>query len=238
MFWTKCFKIDCHTHSEQKLWRSHIIFTSHCCKFYTHLYTTFKHWTLNGMNICCVGCPAKKHSCVKLYRLCVWQTHTMNKLNFRKEWPRCTAWSICSKNHRLLSVLTHLTTTLWCMFIEKASRPHDHVSAKKKKHLISHRNQDLVLPHKWVQLNHNGIRETILWEQQKTKPYICINICIYIYYMCIYTYIVYILCPYAKTYIVDHSIGKPIDIMSKLMKMYHNFTCKVTWNRSNSSNNI
>lgn len=36
-----------------------------------------------------------------------------------------------SKNHRLLSVLTHLTTTLWCMFIEKASRPHDHVSAKK-----------------------------------------------------------------------------------------------------------
>ena len=214
MFWTTCFNIDCHTHSEQKLWRSHIIFTSHCCKFYTHLYTTFKHWTLNGMNICCVGCPAKKHSCVKLYRLCVWQTHTMNKLNFRKEWPRCTAWSIFSKNHRLLSVLTHLTTTLWCMFIEKASRPHDHGSAKKNTSFPTGTTIWYCLTSGCKCNSTTMASEKQFCESNKKQShtYICINICIYIYYMCIYTYIVYILCPYVKTYIVDHSIGKPIHI--------------------------
>lgn len=168
------------------------------------------------------GAQQKTQSCIKLYGLCVWQTQTMNEWNFKKEWPRCTAWSIFSKNHRLLSVTAYLTTTLWCVFIEKASRPHDHVSAKKKQRLISHRNHDLILPQKWVQLNPNGIRETknIFCESNTiTKPYICINIlCMHIYiyicYICAYTHtrFTFIVHVYIDIHSTSYNIGKPIDI--------------------------
>lgn len=170
MFWTKCFKIDCHTHSEQKLWRSHIIFTSHCCKFYTHLYTTFKHCT--AWIFAMSSAQQKTQSCIKLYGLCVWQTQTMNEWNFKKEWPRCTAWSIFSKNHRLLSVTAHLTTTLWCVFIEKASRPHDHVSAKKKTapHFPQEPRSDIASEVGATQPQwHPRNKKHFLWEQHNNK---------------------------------------------------------------------
>ena len=58
IFWTKCLKIDCHTHSEQTLWSFHIALLQ-------VLYTTYKNWT--AWIFAMSGAQQKTHSCIKLH---------------------------------------------------------------------------------------------------------------------------------------------------------------------------
>ena len=166
MFWTKSSLKECHTHSCHKNGEgpkasSHRSVTS----------SIHRISTLHGMdNLFCPAPQQKKQAVWSCVGSVFDKKHLMNNLNFPTNGQ--DALMIRCNNHTMLHVNRTFIETPW-------------------PHLISHRNHDLILPHKWGQLNPIGIRETktFSWRSDQhniaihthisIKPYI--NIVIYVH---------------------------------------------------------